>query len=280
MGILKIGVVGCGRIGKLHINNLINSVPGVQVVAAADPMLDKSGAREWLAERKITNVSTDFMDVINNPEVDVVFVCSSTDTHCDVSMAAVQAGKHVFCEKPIDYDIDKIKKLLALVEEKGVKFQVGFNRRFDHNHKAVADAVKDGTIGDIILDRLLAEYVLASLNCCHGYIAVRVSGGANEYYVYFRVVDTVHEVGGNVGDLALCQPLACAGLIQHRICCCDYLYARYRVDQVVDVQLADTAAANYADFQNAHCNSLLFSRSRLRMVSLHSADRIPQLSLG
>ena len=80
MGILKIGVVGCGRIGKLHINNLINSVPGVQVVAAADPMLDKSGAREWLAERKITNVSTDFMDVINNPEVDVVFVCSSTDT--------------------------------------------------------------------------------------------------------------------------------------------------------------------------------------------------------
>ena len=149
MGILKIGVVGCGRIGKLHINNLINSVPGVQVVAAADPMLDKSGAREWLAERKITNVSTDFMDVINNPEVDVVFVCSSTDTHCDVSMAAVQAGKHVFCEKPIDYDIDKIKKLLALVEEKGVKFQVGFNRRFDHNHRAVYDMVRGGKVGKV-----------------------------------------------------------------------------------------------------------------------------------
>ena len=148
MANLKFGVIGCGRIGKLHINNLLNNIDGAEVVAAADPMLDKSGAREWLAERKITNVSTDFMDVINNPEVDVVFVCSSTDTHCDVSMAAVQAGKHVFCEKPIDYDIDKIKKLLALVEEKGVKFQVGFNRRFDHNHKAVADAVKDGTIGD------------------------------------------------------------------------------------------------------------------------------------
>ena len=145
---VKIGVVGCGRIGKLHINNLINSVSGVEVVAVADPMLDKSGAREWLAERNITNVSTDFMDIINNPEVEVVFVCSSTDTHCDISMAAVNAGKHVFCEKPIDYDIEKIKKLLALVEEKGVKFQVGFNRRFDHNHKAVADAVKNGTIGD------------------------------------------------------------------------------------------------------------------------------------
>ena len=162
MGILKIGVVGCGRIGKLHINNLINSVPGVQVVAAADPMLDKSGAREWLAERKITNVSTDFMDVINNPEVDVVFVCSSTDTHCDVSMAAVQAGKHVFCEKPIDYDIDKIKKLLALVEEKGVKFQVGFNRRFDHNHKAVAD-VSGGIFYDMMIhDFDMVRYVTGS----------------------------------------------------------------------------------------------------------------------
>ena len=148
MANVKIGVVGCGRIGKLHINNLINSVSGVEVVAVADPMLDKSGAREWLAERNITNVSTDFMDIINNPEVEVVFVCSSTDTHCDIPMAAVNAGKHVFCEKPIDYDIEKIKKLLALVEEKGVKFQVGFNRRFDHNHKAVADAVKNGTIGD------------------------------------------------------------------------------------------------------------------------------------
>ena len=141
---LRIGVVGCGRIGKLHINNLINSVPGVEVVAAADPMLDKSGAREWLADRKITNVSTDFMDVINNPDVDAVFVCSSTDTHCDIALAAVQAGKHVFCEKPIDYDVAKIKNLLAEVEKKGVKFQVGFNRRFDHNHKAVADAVKNG----------------------------------------------------------------------------------------------------------------------------------------
>ena len=148
MANLNFGVVGCGRIGKLHINNLLNNIEGAEVIAAADPMLDKSGAREWLAARGITNASTNYMDVINNPEVDVVMVCSSTDTHCEVSMEAVKAGKNVFCEKPIDYDIDKIKALLALVEEKGVKFQVGFNRRFDHNHKAVADAVKAGKIGD------------------------------------------------------------------------------------------------------------------------------------
>ena len=120
MGILKIGVVGCGRIGKLHINNLINSVPGVQVVAVADPMLDKSGAREWLAERNITNASTDFMDVINNPEVDVVFVCSSTDTHCDVSMAAVNAGKHVFCEKPMALTLSDADRAIEAARAAGV----------------------------------------------------------------------------------------------------------------------------------------------------------------
>lgn len=148
MANLKIGVVGCGRIGKLHINNLINAVNGVEVIAVADPMIDKSGARAWCAERNIANVSDNFMDVINNKDVDVVFVCSSTDTHCDIALAAVKAGKHVFCEKPIDYDVAKIKNLIAEVEKAGVKFQVGFNRRFDHNHKSVADAVKNGTIGD------------------------------------------------------------------------------------------------------------------------------------
>lgn len=148
MGNLRIGVVGCGRIGKLHIDNLINAIPGVEVVAVADPMIDKSGARDWCAQRGITNISADYMDVINNKDVDVVFVCSSTDTHSIISLAAVNAGKHVFCEKPVDYDVAKIKEVMKAVEEKGVKFQVGFNRRFDHNHKAVADAVKSGAIGD------------------------------------------------------------------------------------------------------------------------------------
>lgn len=126
MANLRIGVVGCGRIGKLHIDNLINAVPGVEVIAVADPMIDKSGARDWCAAHGITNVSADYMDVINNKDVDAVFVCSSTDTHSVISLAAVNAGKHVFCEKPVDYDVDKIKAVMAAVEEKGVKFQVGF----------------------------------------------------------------------------------------------------------------------------------------------------------
>lgn len=144
---LRFGVVGCGRIGKLHINNLLKNVPGAEVIAAADPMLDKSGAREWLAERGITDVSTDYMDVINNKDVDVVMVCSSTDTHSIISLAAVNAGKHVFCEKPIDFDLDRIQAVVDAVAKKGVKFQVGFNRRFDRNFKKIHDVVAEGKIG-------------------------------------------------------------------------------------------------------------------------------------
>ena len=148
MSTLKIGVVGCGRIGKLHIDNLINAIAQTEVIAVADPMIDKSGARAWCEARGIQNISDNYMDVINNEEVQVVFVCSSTDTHSLISLAAANAGKHVFCEKPVDYDVDKIKAVIEAVERNNVKFQVGFNRRFDHNHKAVADAVKNGPIGD------------------------------------------------------------------------------------------------------------------------------------
>ena len=104
--------------------------------------------RAWAADMGIEKCYDDPEMIFGDPTIEAVFICSSTATHADFIMRAAQTGKHIFCEKPIDYDIDKIKKLLALVEEKGVKFQVGFNRRFDHNHKAVADAVKDGTIGD------------------------------------------------------------------------------------------------------------------------------------
>lgn len=194
MANLRIGVVGCGRIGKLHIDNLINSVPGVEVIAVADPMIDKSGARDWCAARNIPNVSADFMDVINNKDVDVVFVCSSTDTHSMVALAAVNAGKHVFCEKPVDYDVAKIKEVMAAVEAKGVKFQVGFNRRFDHNHKAVADAVKSGKVGDphiIIVSSRDPEPPPAS------YVAV--SGGIF-YDMMIHDFDMVRYVSGSEVD--------------------------------------------------------------------------------
>lgn len=154
MRTVKIGFIGCGRMGKLHMANLINSVPGAEVVAVSDPYIDTNGGREWCQQHGIPNISDNYENVLNDPQVEAVFVCSSTDAHCPMSLAAVKAGKHTFCEKPITYDVPQILELQKAIEEAGVKFMVGFNRRFDHNHRAVYEAVRAGKIGNVNLVKI------------------------------------------------------------------------------------------------------------------------------
>jgi myo-inositol 2-dehydrogenase/D-chiro-inositol 1-dehydrogenase len=85
---------------------------------------------------------------MDNPDIDAVFICSSTDTHVSLIKQAAQAGKHIFCEKPISMDITQTEEALEAVRQAGVKLQVGFNRRFDHNFKRVREHVQGGTIGE------------------------------------------------------------------------------------------------------------------------------------
>jgi len=146
MKTLRIGVVGAGRIGKLHVSNLMTRVSNATVVAVTDVVAES--AKELAQKFGIPKVYGDYKELVNDPEIDAVFVCSSTDTHSIIAYDAVMAGKHVFCEKPIDFDLDRIKKVIDAVDKKGVKFQVGFNRRFDRNFKHVRDTVQAGTIGD------------------------------------------------------------------------------------------------------------------------------------
>ena len=145
-GKLRIGVIGAGRIGKLHSNNLANRVPNAQLVCISDVYEPAAKAQ---AEKLGIAYTTDYHDILNDPTIDAVFICSSTDTHSPISIEAAKAGKHIFCEKPIDHDLDKIKAVLKEVKKAGVKYQVGFNRRFDRNFKHVHDVVKNGGIGDV-----------------------------------------------------------------------------------------------------------------------------------
>ena len=144
---LRIGVLGVGRIGKLHVTNLVNSVPDAEVVMVADPFLNDDSIA-WANSLGITNCSKNSDDVFANPDVDAVFICSSTDTHAEFIVKAAEAGKHIFCEKPISTDVKVIEDALAAVDKAGVKLQVGFVRRFDHNHKKVRDTVASGILGD------------------------------------------------------------------------------------------------------------------------------------
>lgn len=144
---LRIGIIGAGRIGKLHANNLVSRVKNAELAAISD--VYEPAAKDLAEKLGVANYYSDYHKILEDPTIDAVFICSSTDTHSPISIEAAQAGKHIFCEKPIDHDLDKIKKVLDEVKKAGVKYQVGFNRRFDRNFSHVHDVVKNGGIGDV-----------------------------------------------------------------------------------------------------------------------------------
>ena len=142
---LKLGIIGAGRIGRLHASILTSRVPGAQVIAIAD--IFAASARSAASDYGIPHCSADPADIITSAEIDAVVICSSTDTHCRFITEAASAGKQIFCEKPIAFDLAEIDAALAAVAEAGVQLQIGFNRRFDANHARIKSAIERGEIG-------------------------------------------------------------------------------------------------------------------------------------
>ena len=143
---LKLGIIGAGRIGQVHATSITNNVKNATVHMIADPFMNEDKIK-WINELGIENITKDYKEILENKDIDAVLICSSTDTHSSISIEAARANKHIFCEKPIDHDLRKIQMVLDEVEKSGVKYQVGFNRRFDNNFKAIKDAVTEGKIG-------------------------------------------------------------------------------------------------------------------------------------
>ena len=143
---VRIGLLGAGRIGKLHGENLAHAVPEAELYAVADPFMNDA-TRAWAADMGIARCYDDPEQIFSDASIEAVFICSSTNTHADFIMRASKAGKHIFCEKPIDTNLAKIQEALDAVKDAGVKLQVGFVRRFDHNHKMVRDTVASGRLG-------------------------------------------------------------------------------------------------------------------------------------
>ena len=145
---LNIGIIGAGRIGKVHLESISYHVKNATVTAMADPFMNEE-TEKLIRSYGVSKVTKDYKDILNDTDIDAVLVCSSTDTHAAISIEAINAGKHVFCEKPVDHSIEKIQAVAdALKEHPNIKFQVGFNRRFDHNFAAIRKAYDDGKIGE------------------------------------------------------------------------------------------------------------------------------------
>ncbi|MEJ5203344.1 MAG: inositol 2-dehydrogenase [Anaerolineales bacterium] len=152
---IRIGVIGAGRIGKIHAENLATRIPNAQVAAIADVIL--SAAQETAHRLHIPKAIADYHEILQDDQIDAVAICSSTDTHARIITEAAQAGKHIFCEKPIDHDLRKIDEALAAVEKAGVKLQIGFNRRFDPNFRKVRTMIAEGKIGDLHILRITSR---------------------------------------------------------------------------------------------------------------------------
>jgi len=142
---LNVGVIGCGRIGRIHAENLATRIPGARLVATAD--VAANAARDVAGQLHVSKATGDYRELLTDPAIDAVAICSSTDTHSRIIQEAAAAGKHIFCEKPIDYDLTRIRAALAAVNQAGVKLQIGFNRRFDPSFAKVRELVAAGAVG-------------------------------------------------------------------------------------------------------------------------------------
>ena len=210
---INVGIIGAGRIGKVHAESIVTKVKAACVVAIADPFLTDdivSWAKSW----GITKCYKDYKDILNDASIDAVLICSSTDTHSPISIEAIKAGKHVFCEKPIDHDVEKIKKVIEALNDSSVKYQVGFNRRFDHNFMAAKDAVKAGKVGDINIIKITSrdpapppvEYIKVSGGlfldmAIHDFDMVRYISNAEVEEIFAYGACLVNPEIGKAGDI-------------------------------------------------------------------------------
>jgi myo-inositol 2-dehydrogenase/D-chiro-inositol 1-dehydrogenase len=142
---VNIGLIGAGRIGKVHAETLAFRIPDASLVSVTD--INPEAAAALATRCGIPQVAKSTDEIFRDPTVDAVLICSSTNTHADLVMQAAEAGKHIFCEKPIDHTLEKIDRALRVVEQRNVKMQVGFNRRFDANFERVRRSIVSGEIG-------------------------------------------------------------------------------------------------------------------------------------
>ena len=151
---VKIGIIGAGRIGKVHAKAASN-LNGAKIIWLADPIAPD--LEETAKSMGIEKTSKNYKDILNDKEVDAIFICTPTDTHYTISMEALNFGKHVFCEKPVDLELGRVKDVKDLVAKTGKKYMVGFNRRFDHNFMAIKENIDKCLIGKLELIQITSR---------------------------------------------------------------------------------------------------------------------------
>ena len=209
---LNFAIIGCGRIGKLHAENFTRHIGSARLAAVADVNLD--AAREVARGFNVPQARADYRELLADSSIDAVAICSATNTHARMIQEAAAAGKHIFCEKPIDLDLGRIQHALDAVTKAGMKLQVGFNRRFDPSFAKVRELVASGKIGQPHIIRITSrdpapppiEYLRGSGGIfldmtIHDFDMVRFLSGSEAEEVYAIGGALVDPAIGEAGDI-------------------------------------------------------------------------------
>ena len=212
---LSIGVIGAGRIGKLHAENIATRLRGARLAGVADVNL--AAARQLAEQFHVARQAADYRELLRDSSIDAVAICSATNTHAQIIIDAAAAGKHIFCEKPVDLELARIAQALDAVDKAGVKFQVGFNRRFDPSFAKVQAMVASGKIGTPHILRITSrdpappplEYVKVSGGIfldmtIHDFDMTRFLSGSEVEEVFAMGAAMVDPEIGQAGDVDTC----------------------------------------------------------------------------
>lgn len=144
---LNVCLIGCGRAGMIHAKSYAGKVNNAELIALCDSF--KENLENAQKEVSVKYTYTDYQEVMKNPEIDAVIVVTPTKFHHDVVIAAANAGKHVFCEKPMAENARECDEMIEACKKNHVKLQIGFMRRFDRNFRRGKELIDAGAIGQV-----------------------------------------------------------------------------------------------------------------------------------
>ncbi len=146
---VRVGIIGAGSLGMRHCRTLAQLTPAAHLVAVAD--LNEHAAQDAASLSPGAKATSDYHSLLDDPSIQAVVIVTPNDTHAQIVAEAAEAKKHIFCEKPLGLELDTADAALAAVAKRGVKLQIGFQRRFDRAYREVQRAIAAGEVGDIEL---------------------------------------------------------------------------------------------------------------------------------
>ena len=152
MSNINVGIIGLGRLGHRHAEHLKNKITGVNLISAC--ALDDDQLLWVRKELGVPKVYKDYKKMIDEEQIDAIFIVAPTPLHPEMVTYAMNAGLHVFCEKPLGLDLDEVNNMVKVIKKHPNQvFQIGFMRRYDKSYKYAKQLVDSGQIGDIIYMR-------------------------------------------------------------------------------------------------------------------------------